>query len=54
VRGRQTYVDDGDVGVQLGQRTGEFGPGLDGRGDLEVVRLQQPDQSVAQQEQVFG
>lgn len=51
---RQAYVDDGDVRLQFGQRAGQLGARLDGGGDLEVVGLQQPDESVAQQEQVFG
>lgn len=52
--GRQPHVDHGDVRPQFGQGPGQLGAGLDGRGDLEVVGLQEPDQSVAQQEQVFG
>lgn len=51
---RKADVDDGDVRLQLGQGLGEFGPGLDSGGDLEVERLQHPDQTVTQQEEIFG
>lgn len=54
VRGREPDVDDGDVRLQLRERPGQFGPALHGRQDLEVVRLQHADQSVTQQEQIFG
>ncbi len=51
---RKPDVDDSDVRLQLGEGPREFGPGLDGGRDLEVVRLQHAHQAVAQQEEIFG
>ena len=52
--GRQPYVHDGDVGAQLQQALEQLGAALHGRDDLEAVRLQQVDQPVPEQVEVFG
>ena len=52
--GGMPYVDDGDVGVGVAQRPVERRGVVDRRHDVEVVRLEQPDQAVPEEGVVFG
>src|SRR5205814_7941267 len=51
---RQPHVHDRDVGPVGEQGPEQVRAGADGLGYLEAVRLQQPDQAVPQQEEVFS